>query len=201
MNKKKFILYIVLALVLLCVVVFFIQYKTKLNFNNVSSKDMLLTEFSSSDEIRMISERINYIDKNTSIYSIKRSKCVRSTDNGGYAIYLQENGEEYYVFFDENKKLFADTHVVRFVSSEEILNFEGCNPSKIFELGGYVKFPYYSSRETVFFFLTDGIAQITFNKPTLFEDAEIIKIEILSDNDYLSMNISWKPYILPEDRK
>ena len=177
------------------------QYKTKLNFNNVSSKDILLTEFTSSNEIRKISEKINYIDKKTSIYSIKRSKCVRSTDNGGYAIYLQENGEEYYVFFNENKRLIADTHVVRFVSSEDILNFEGCNPNEIFKLGGYVKFPYYSSRETFFLFLTDGIAQITFNKPSSFEDAEIIKIEILSDNDYLSTNIPWKPYILPDDRK
>jgi len=202
MNKKK--VYIILTVILLCLVVIIIQSNFKLDFDNSTSKEILLTTHYSKKDIKEISKKIDIIEKKHKIYFVKRSRCIRSYKNGGYAIYLQENGDEYYAFFDEKRRLFAETSIVEFLDSDKLLKFEGCTSNEtngMLKFGGYMRFPYSASREVGILFLKDGVAQITFDKPSFFKDAKIIEIKILSDEEYMQTDFSWKPYILPIDRE
>ncbi len=132
MKKKKTIL-IIISIILLIVasVTLILLLNQDVKYNNVDSIAELITVRYSESDIKELQKKIDsYGLSYSSVKSKYKIQCLRKTHQGYYAVLLIEDGKRFFIFMDDEYKIFETLIASSFKHKEEYEFIDAWNTTK-----------------------------------------------------------------------
>lgn len=208
MNRKKGIIVIcIICIVCISSIVFFFLGNNEgkiMRYNNTSKASSLNLRVYKDDEIEYMNNEIinqhitNYDDLNK-IYPVM---CLRKTFQGYYAVFLQNDEKEYFVFFDKHLKIKRYFFSKGFKSEKELKSMihKGMKNKDVMSKCSNLLPTPISAKYTMISITKEGVCIIDFKREengTLLQEPVVSKSTYIQDSDLIANKKDYLCYEIP----